>query len=241
MTQFDYSIYYSRFHDDSEEYAESMAKSMEMSLRKCLPDDTKARILDIGCGYGFALRALRNLGYQNIEGLEISSAQADRATRAGFLVGLTEDTIRWLNAHSNEFDHVILFDVLEHVPVGSQIDLIAAIHTSLRRGGAVQLTVPNANAILAARWLHNDYTHHSSFTEHSLYFVLKNGGFDRIEIDAEKGLGRFPRRLWRRSAWPAVRKWLVRWCWLQVHKAEIPWEKLDEISFELNHKAVATK
>ena len=71
--------------------------------------------------------------------------------------------------------------------------------------------------------------------------IVKNAGFDNLSISAEKGIGRFPRRIWRRENWPQIRKWIVRWCWLQVFKAEIPWERLDEISFELNLTAVATK
>jgi 2-polyprenyl-3-methyl-5-hydroxy-6-metoxy-1,4-benzoquinol methylase len=241
MSNFDYSIYYGRFHDDSEAHAEQMASWLRGVLDADVPADRTLPVLDIGCGYGFALRALRNLGFTQLQGLEISAEQAERCRKAGFAVVVTENTIEWLKQHPGQFAFIVLLDVLEHVPIQFQIDLMRAVYAALAPGGKVVLTVPNANAILFGRWRYNDYTHFSSFTEHSLYFVLKNAGFENIWMDTSKGIGRFPHRLWRRSNWPGVRKWLVRWCWLQVFKAEIPWEKLDDISFELNLKGVATK
>jgi SAM-dependent methyltransferase len=238
---YDYSIYYSHYHDDSEAHAEAMAASLVELLKNDVPADRSAKILDVGCGYGFALRALRSLGFSALEGLESSPQQSERCRAAGFPVEVAEDSVAWLGAHAGKFDCVLLLDVIEHVPVALQIDFVRAIHQCLAPGGRLIVTTPNANAILAARWRYNDHTHHSSFTERSLHFVLKNAAFDPISIDASKGIGRFPRRLWRRSAWPMARKWIVRWCWLQVFKAEVPWEDIGQISFELNLKAVAHK
>lgn len=241
MSEVDYSIHYSRFHDDTEEHAELMAESLQLMLRDYVPKDCGASILDIGCGFGFALRALRRLGFKQLVGLEISTQQAERCRKAGFEVVVTDNTNQWLYNNAEKFSFIILLDVLEHLPVESQIPFARAVCAALKPGGKVLLTVPNANAILSSRWRYIDFTHCSSFTEHSLYFVLKNAGFTYINVDSSKGVGRFPKRLWQRGAWSAVRKWVVRWCWLQVHKAEIPWEKLDQISFELNLKATATK
>lgn len=241
MSAYDYSIYYRRFHDESDAHAETMARHMSSIIAADLPDDRASAVLDVGCGFGFALRALQSLGFRDIQGIERSPEQARACGNAGLPVTLCDDSIAWLLSHPQAFDCVLLLDVLEHVPRDEQIDLLRAIHSCLRPGGRLIVTTPNANSILAARWLYNDYTHHSSFTEHSLHFVLANARFEAIRLDNAKGIGRFPRRLWRRSNWVAVRKWIVRWCWLQVFKAELPWEKLDDISFELNLKAVAFK
>jgi 2-polyprenyl-3-methyl-5-hydroxy-6-metoxy-1,4-benzoquinol methylase len=240
MNNYDYSIYYRRFHDDSQMHAETMARMMGNLLQAHLPKERSAPIIDVGCGFGFALRAMRNFGYTNLLGLEMSPEQAKMSRNAGFNVVVTDDTIAWLDTNREQFAFAALLDVLEHVPIHRQIEFTRAIHQALQPGGKLFLTVPNANSILSPRWRYNDYTHHSSFTEHSLYFVLKNAGFDQIKIDPSKGLAQFPWRLWRRHARHSLRRWIVRWCWLQVFKAEIPWEKLDDISFELNLHAVAS-
>jgi SAM-dependent methyltransferase len=241
MKDYDYSLYYANWHDNSPEHRAKVSARKAEQIRPHLKLPTDARILDVGCGFGFALGALRRLGYHNIAGLEQSPQQADICRRAGFEVAVTDDTAAWLNARPNQFDAVLLFDVLEHVPVDMQINFLRAIYACLRIGGVLLLTVPNANAILAARWRYNDYTHFSSFTEHSLSFVLQNAKFERPWIDNNKGIGRFPRRIWLRQSWPSMRKWLVRWCWLQVFKAEQGYEPIENICFDLNLTAIAKK
>lgn len=236
----DYSIHYKRFHDDSEAHALAMAEWLTIYLRRDLPDDRNTAVLDIGCGFGFTLRALRATGFLNVQGIEISNDQACIARRAGFHVSVVSDTVAYLETHQGRFGLILLLDVLEHVNVQSQIDLVRAARAALQSGGRLIVTVPNANSPLASRWRYIDFTHCSSFTEHSLFFVLRNAGFGRIEMDNNKGLANFPKRWWCRKQWSVLRKWLVRFAWFQVFKAELhPNENLNDICFELNLKAVA--
>ena len=250
MNDYDYSIYYRLFHNESEAHAKECANYIESVISPFLPDKHDVQILDIGCGFGFALRAMRKLGFTNCTGLEMSHQQADVCREAGFNVAETQDTSDWLKNHPSTFGVVLLLDVLEHLPVTEQINLLRAINTALLPGGRIILTVPNANAILASRWRYNDFTHYSSFTEHSLFFVLRNAGFDKIQIESEKGLAHIGikpsdpkswRNLLNMINFRYLRRWFVRWCWLQVYKAELPGENLENISFELNLKAVAIK
>jgi 2-polyprenyl-3-methyl-5-hydroxy-6-metoxy-1,4-benzoquinol methylase len=241
MSDYDYSIYYKRFHKETEAHAKKMANWISTVIEPHIPEDRNTQVLDIGCGFGFALRAMRDLGFVNLKGVEISAEQAEQARLAGFDVEVTDDTIAWLEKNESKFSYVILLDVLEHVPVNQQITLLKAIYNSLKPGGKILLTVPNANAILFGRWRYNDYTHHSSFTEHSLHFVLSNAGFQNLWFDTSKGFTRPSWRIWKKNTWASWRRIFVRWCWLQVFKAELPWEKISQISFELNLTSVGTK
>lgn len=241
MNNYDYSLQYKNWHDESLEHHAQVSSWKAAEIRPHLNLPVESKILDVGCGFGFALGGLRLLGYNNISGLEQSQQQASVCSKAGFDVEVTSDTVAWLRERPQQFDAVILFDVLEHVSVDLQIDFLRAIYHCMRPGGILLMTVPNANAILSARWRYNDYTHVSSFTEHSLSFVLKNANFRNLWIDSSKGIGRFPRKIWLRRNWPVMRKWLVRWCWLQVFKAEQPYESIENICFELNLTAVAKK
>ncbi len=236
----DYSVHYKRFHDESEPHAMEMADWLGVYLKHDLPEDRSAPLLDVGCGFGFALRAMRRVGFTNLQGVEISAPQAAIARRGGFEVAVVADTTAYLQQHQNCFGVVLLLDVLEHVPVPGQIELLRTIRQALQPGGRLILTVPNANSPLAARWRYIDYTHHTSFTEHSLNYVLANAGFGKITMDNSKGIGKFPRRWWRREQREVLRKWLVRYAWMQVFKAELhPSENLEGLCFELNLKAVA--
>jgi SAM-dependent methyltransferase len=202
-------------------------------------------VLDIGCGFGFALRALHNMGFRDCIGLEQSPQQAEVARKAGSHVEVTSDSIEWLNCHKSAFDVVILLDVLEHLPIDRQIDFLKSIYDAMAPCGRLILTVPNANSVLASRWRYIDPTHTSSFTEHSLNFALRSAGFNKIMIDASRG-DQFPvkptnPKSWKNLSLPILRHWFIRWCRSQVFKAELPGENLGNISFELNLKALAVK
>ncbi len=225
MTNFDYSIHYRKFHPDTEEHTERMTNDLKSIIEPHLNLNFGAPILDIGCGFGYTLRALKKLGYTNIKGLEISEEQAIIAKKSGFDVILTDDTTQWLNNNPEKFEFVILFDVLEHLPVEKQIEFLKAIHCVLKPKGKLLLTVPNANSLLGNRWRYIDFTHHTCFTEYSLDFVLQNAQFIEIWIDSNKGIGKFPKGFWKKKNWVKTRKWVIRWAWLQIYKAECPWIK----------------
>ena len=239
MNTYDYSIYYGRYHDNSPDHTRREVASSAAWLSALLPADKSARIVDVGCGFGYALLAMKKLGYENISGLELSEQQAGQTRRNGLLVEVTGDTVRTLRDHPQAYDCVLLLDVLEHVPVAEQIDFLRACSSSLKPGGRLLLTVPNASAILAPRWRYNDYTHHSSFTEHSLNFVLLNAGFESVVVEKDRSPKRIPLRIWRRSWLPLFRKWLVRFLWRQVFLSEMAHEDVNTISFELNLRALA--
>jgi hypothetical protein len=48
---------------------------------------------------------------------------------------------------------------------------------ALEPGGCLICQVPNASSGIASRWRYGDWTHHCSFSETSLDFVLYNAGF----------------------------------------------------------------
>ena len=233
-----YKFYYELFHSESDEYASLAVAQLEHELGPLLPDDKTGKVLDVGCGFGFALMALRKIGFRDVEGVELSPEQAEVGRRRGLNVSVVTDTTNWLAQKRDCYSVVLLLDVLEHVPVSDQIDLLRAIHGSLTRGGRLIVQVPNANSIVAARWRYNDFTHHSSYTEHSLYFALRSAGFDDIQIETGSGAVRPSLRLWKKdvrsTAKAAWRRYLVRWLWLQVYKAEIPALETAGISVELN-------
>ena len=236
----DYSLHYRQFHDDSDDHAMRMADWLCEYLGPELAVDRTTAVLDVGCGFGFALRALRKLGFMNIRGLETSAQQAKVATDAGFTVSVVDDSIKCLRDLKKSFGIILLLDVLEHIPRAMQIEMARCVREALMPNGKVILTVPNANSPLAARWRYIDFTHHCSFTEHSLSFVLGSAGFSEIRIDNSKGVGRPPLRLWRRDQRAALRRWLVRFAWSQVYAAELPADQnVRKISFESNLKAIA--
>src|SRR5678815_5396912 len=111
--ELDYSLHYRQFHDESEKHATNMVNWLCAYLGPELREDRATTVLDIGCGFGFALRALRKLGFMNIRGIEISAQQAKVATNAGFVVSVVDDSIAYLKSLKRSFGIILLLDVLE--------------------------------------------------------------------------------------------------------------------------------
>ncbi len=182
--KFDYTHYYQRYHPDTPEHRRAMVQYCNRVLAPFLPVSKDAHVLDIGSGGGFALLALREAGFQNIEGVESDEGQANRCRKLDLHVRKIDDTIAFLESVKSDYSLVLLFDVLEHFPREQQLLMLQAIHAALKPGGRLVCTVPNANSTLAARWRYNDWTHHTSYTEISLDFLLHHAGFEQPEISA---------------------------------------------------------
>jgi len=239
--EYDYSLHYRNWHDESDVHASQMCESYRNLLGAHLPQPQGKSLLDIGCGMGFALRTMREYGFDHVQGIDVSPEQIDACKRLGEPGELVEDACEYLSSCHREFDVVLLLDVLEHVPTSGQIELMRAVAAVLAPGGRAILTVPNASSPLASRQRYIDFTHYSAFTEYSLRFVLVNAGFSRIEVPGQGPRERPPLRFWRRSFRPAFRRWVVRMLWRQILIAEANDPSVDSICIELNLFCVAFK
>jgi SAM-dependent methyltransferase len=201
----DYTRYYRHWHDGTQQHFDAMARYFADKLKPSLVSlNREARILEVGCGGGFALGGLHLLGFRNAVGCDADAGQVADAVRCGVAAAHVPvaEFAGWLATQAaNGFDAVLLFDVLEHVPVADQRPFLFTLRGALRDGGLILCQVPNANSILFGRYRYGDWTHSSAFTEHSLDFVLFNSGFDDIVVtEADPPVvppldGRFPKAL----------------------------------------------
>lgn len=152
-------------------------------LRPILPGQ-ECRILDIGCGMGQMLVALRGLGYSRLYGIDIAIDAVEVCQRNGLQVERIRDLRDWLSGFTGEkFEFVIMSHVLEHLPKEQIIDVLKLIRGRvLTRGGRLCVMVPNAQANTGCYWAYEDFTHTCLFTAGSLLFVLRVAGFDEIHI-----------------------------------------------------------
>ncbi|MCE5280852.1 MAG: class I SAM-dependent methyltransferase [Deltaproteobacteria bacterium] len=148
-----------------------------------LPGNRDASILDIGCGVGYFLHFLKSRGYSNIQGIDLSP-QMIGICKANFpgVHAEVADAFDYLLSHQENFDAIVANDVLEHVPKDRTVDLMAAIRSALKKGGAFLAKVPNLGNPFAIRLRYTDFTHEVGFTEHSLWQVLWLGGFRTIRV-----------------------------------------------------------
>ncbi|RYG01361.1 MAG: class I SAM-dependent methyltransferase [Chitinophagaceae bacterium] len=180
--QLDYSRHYSHWHSNDASHVKKMIAFYRNNAVGFFPPDKDAKILDVGCGMGFLLLALKEAGYKNVSGIDSDASQVRACKENGLDVSLIADTFEFLKENAGRYQVISGFDLIEHIPTEFQIDFVENVHTALAEGGHLLLTTPNANSFLASRNRYIDYTHHVLFTETSLDFVLYNGGFKQIEI-----------------------------------------------------------
>lgn len=140
------------------------ASTLRSLIKRHLPADCTASIFDLGCGHGALIYFLRQAGYHNVVGVDISPEQVAEATRLG-IEGIREgnllETLRNLPDHSR--DVVIAFDVIEHFTKDELLPFVGAIR-------------------------YGDMTHEQAFTRVSLAQLLLSSGFSRLECH-ESGTG----------------------------------------------------
>ena len=136
-----------------------MSSHHQRILKPHLPLNPDSAVLDVGCGMGFALESLRQLGYRHLEGFDTDNNQVALAQKGGLPVVWAENPLSFLAERAGSKDLILCLDVLEHVPKTGQLGFASAIRQALKPGGRLILTVPNASAALASRWRYIDWTH----------------------------------------------------------------------------------
>ncbi|MBV9599688.1 MAG: class I SAM-dependent methyltransferase [Chloroflexi bacterium] len=103
----------------------------------------KGRVLDVGCGSGVFLDAMRRRGWV-VAGLEPhkSSAYQLRTTRG---LDVTDATLDQVSSEWGPFDAVSLLDVLEHLSDPRRA--LRKVWHLLRPGGVLVLATPNVDSL----------------------------------------------------------------------------------------------
>jgi SAM-dependent methyltransferase len=132
--------------------------------------------LEIGCANGFVLSAIHEaFPYRKLVGSELFSEGLARARRRLPNIDLHLLDARQLN-FENEFDLIGAFDVLEHIK--EDIKVLHNIHTALKPGGGVIITVPQHQWLWSA---HDESLYHvRRYSNSDLKTKLQDSGFTII-------------------------------------------------------------
>jgi len=145
--------------------------ALQATLR--LVQDRAARILDVGCGGGTLLRALADLGFENLHGVDplITTRQSEEGVH--LLPGELKDV-------AGEFDVIMFHHSLEHMP--DQAGVLAQARKRLAPGGQVLVCIPTVDSIAfetyQQHWGQLDAPRHLYLHSHrSITQVAQTAGF----------------------------------------------------------------
>lgn len=142
--------------------------------------------VDIGCGYGIYVDMFRKAGLA-ARGVDLSGEQVETGRRRFGLDCLeTGDGLDFLRAMPAEsVDCVLLFDILEHLPLDICIEMLAESRRVLRTGGEAIIMTPNIHAPFCPTFA-GDVTHVRAFSRASLRQVALMAGFTSVTTMAQK-------------------------------------------------------
>ena len=148
-------------------------------------------IFDVGCSSGFFLVILRELGFEKIEGIDISETFVSRASTKGLQCRTANVLHGFITEKANKADVVLLMDILEHLP-DPKIAL-ENCKTILKEDGIMYITVPLYDS-LTERLIRiirkktrlqqaqeHDPTHIQAFSETNFHKLLKETDFIIVE------------------------------------------------------------
>lgn len=116
-------------------------------------------VLDLGCGAGVVLHAMKTLGFQDLTGVDTSPEQIALARQAGYRVE-QQDLFDFLRARpENYYSAILMFDVIEHLYRDEILELMDLIFARLRGGGVFVAHCPNGDSPLAGSIFAGDLTH----------------------------------------------------------------------------------
>jgi len=137
-----YDRYYSQMSIYEMDYG-ALDISKHMSQAKLIGsflNDENAKIVDMGCGNGGLLQALKEIGYKNLTAIDPSRKCIDNIRKHG-ISGIEGSLFQ--NNISEKFDLVILSHVLEHiVNVSSALQVLRSM---LSDNGMIYIEVPDAS------------------------------------------------------------------------------------------------
>jgi 2-polyprenyl-3-methyl-5-hydroxy-6-metoxy-1,4-benzoquinol methylase len=140
--------------------------------------DNNGLILDVGCGGGVFLAALKHLGYKNLHGIEYNPDSV-RLIETNFGISVTHGAIEAIPSIPPA-NIATCFDVLEHVP--DPQDSLVQLNRMLIDGGGLHIRVPNFGSLNAkifrSRWLWAIPPYHLNyFTPNVLSHMIEQAGF----------------------------------------------------------------
>lgn len=175
-------------------------------IDRWIEPDKEQSILDLGCGYGGFVWALKERGFMQVSGIDVSPDQVAAAHSIGLTEIQKEELFPALrSARSESLDVVILFDVLEHQVKDDVLHWLDEIFRVLRPGGRLIVHVPNGDSIFSGRMRYADITHETSFTMQSVKQIGRLCGFKEVSVHEDDPVPHGVTSAFRWLLWKIVR------------------------------------
>jgi len=154
-------------------------------LKQYLPSDKNVRILDLPCGEGRMVYALKTMGYNNVLGYDIDKKRLETGQKLN--LPLKESYVFDVLQRSENDSIVCIFstDFLEHMEKNDVIRFLELAHHKIAHGGKMIIRTPCADSPFGSQHIYNDFTHKWAATSGVLRQLLLAAGFSSISVFGE--------------------------------------------------------
>jgi 2-polyprenyl-3-methyl-5-hydroxy-6-metoxy-1,4-benzoquinol methylase len=141
-----------------------------------------ARIFDMGCGSGSLLKGLKEAGYTNVIGMDLSEEQVTMAHGFGVSEVVLGDAMHYFRNSEEQFDVITGMDIIEHFTKDELVELLQLIQSKLKKGGMAIFRTPNMDAPIATAFAIGDFTHENYLNSSSAEQVMLSCGFGNVRV-----------------------------------------------------------
>jgi 2-polyprenyl-3-methyl-5-hydroxy-6-metoxy-1,4-benzoquinol methylase len=140
-----------------------------------------AKIIELGCGSGYMLQFLKQHGFNNLYGIDISEEQIEKACQKGLNVE-AKNVFNFFNENKEKYDIVFALDFVEHFHKNELLDLFTSINETMNNNGILIIHTPNGDGLFPRNHIYGDLTHLTIFNPNSLTQLLILTGFNEIKF-----------------------------------------------------------
>ena len=141
-----------------------------------------SRIFDMGCGSGSLLKGLKDAGYTNVIGMDLSEEQVNMAHEFGVSEVVLGDAMQFFRSSEELFDIITGMDIIEHFTKDELVELLLLIQSKLKKGGMAIFRTPNMDAPIATAFAIGDFTHENYLNASSAEQVMLSCGFSNVSV-----------------------------------------------------------
>lgn len=167
----------------AEELFEREKRQFEREILPLLHSASKtSRIFDMGCGSGSLLKGLKDAGYTNVIGMDLSEEQVNMAHKFGVSEVVLGDAMQFFRSSEEQFDVITGMDIIEHFTKDELVELLQLIQSKLKKGGMAIFRTPNMDAPIATAFAIGDFTHENYLNASSAEQVMLSCGFKNVSV-----------------------------------------------------------
>jgi 2-polyprenyl-3-methyl-5-hydroxy-6-metoxy-1,4-benzoquinol methylase len=134
-------------------------------------------VLDIGCGQGKLVKALRQRGYE-VLGIDLNNELIEAALSENLPVKHL-DVLEALQRELSHYNVFSMLDFVEHIPLTVFVSILKTI--SEKPGATVWIQTPNLDSVMGIKFWFQVPSHISPINPHVLHKLLDRLGFDVVE------------------------------------------------------------